>query len=124
MGPILIVDDEFGIVEVIRDFLQDEGYRTAIALNGRQALDLMAVERPALVLLDYMMPVMNGGEVLKVMKRTSALRDIPVVLMSASPPRLWQGLPASLFLLKPFGLVELIEAVRGAIGRPPGRSSG
>ena len=118
MGPILIVDDEFGIVEVIRDFLQDEGYRTAIALNGRQALDFMATERPALVLLDYMMPVMNGGEVLEVMKRTSELRDIPVVLMSASPPKLWQGLPASLFLLKPFGLDELITAVRQATGKP------
>lgn len=119
MGPILIVDDEFGIVEVLRDFLVDEGYRTAIALNGRQALALMEVERPALVLLDYMMPVMNGQEVLEVMKRTPELRDIPVVLMSASPPKLWLTLPASQFLNKPFGLEELITAVRRAIGGQP-----
>jgi CheY-like chemotaxis protein len=119
MGPILIVDDEFGIVEAIRDFLQDEGYRTAIALNGRQALELMAVERPSLVLLDYMMPVMNGGEMLETMRMTPELKGIPVVLMSASPPRTWQGLPATALLLKPFGLDELIGAVRHAVGRPP-----
>ena len=119
MGPILIVDDEFGIVEVIRDFLQDEGYRTAIALNGRQALELMAVERPAMVLLDYMMPVMNGGELLEFMKASSELSTIPVVLMSASPPRTWQGLPTTALLLKPFGLAELITAVHHAVGVPP-----
>ena len=49
MGLILIVDDEFGIVEALSDFLQDEGYRTATALNGRQALERMALERPTLV---------------------------------------------------------------------------
>jgi CheY-like chemotaxis protein len=119
MGPILIVDDEFGIVEAIRDFLQDEGYRTVIALNGRQALELMGVERPALVLLDYMMPVMNGGELLEKMRGKPELSTIPVVLMSASPPRAWQGLPATALLLKPFGLDELIAAVRQAVGEPP-----
>ncbi len=121
MGPILIVDDEFGIVEVIRDFLQDEGYRTAIALNGRQALELMAVERPAMVLLDFMMPVMNGGELLEAMRTSPELRSIPVVLMSASPPKSWQGLPATALLLKPFGLAELIGAVRHAVGELPAR---
>ncbi|HEX8701331.1 MAG TPA: response regulator [Myxococcaceae bacterium] len=121
MGPILIVDDEFGIVEVIRDFLQDEGYRTAIALNGRQALDLMAVQRPVMVLLDYMMPVMNGGELLEVMKTHPEWSTIPVVLMSASPPREWQQLPAYSLLLKPFGLAELIAAVHHAVGQAPKR---
>jgi CheY-like chemotaxis protein len=119
MGPILIVDDEFGIVEAIRDFLQDEGYPTAIALNGRQALEFMMAQRPSMVVLDYMMPVMNGGELLETMKRTPELSTIPVVLMSASPPRMWQGLPATAFLLKPFGLAELIGAVRHAVGEPP-----
>jgi CheY-like chemotaxis protein len=121
MGPILIVDDEFGIVEVLRDFLQDEGYRTAIALNGRQALELMALEPPALVLLDYMMPVMNGSEVLEAMKSTPELSEVPVVLMSASPPPSWRTLPTAGFLSKPFGLEELIEAVQRAVGAPPGR---
>jgi CheY-like chemotaxis protein len=118
MGPILIVDDEFGIVEALADFLGDEGYRTAIALNGQQALEQMAVERPVLVLLDYMMPVMTGPAVLEAMKKDARLRDVPVVLMSASPPRSWKHLPANAFLPKPFGLDQLISLVRGTIGGP------
>ncbi|WP_224365185.1 response regulator [Hyalangium versicolor] len=116
MGPILIVDDEFGIVEALADFLQDEGYRTETAPNGRQALEKMALERPALVLLDYMMPVMNGPAVLESMKSDPLLRDVPVVLMSASPPKSWRHLPATAFLPKPFGLAQLIELVQRTVG--------
>jgi CheY-like chemotaxis protein len=119
MGPILIVDDEFGIVEALVDFLQDEGYRTATALNGRQALEQMKVERPVLVLLDYMLPVMNGPAVLEEMKADPALQKVPVVLMSASPPKSWRHLPATEFLPKPFGLAQLIDIIERHVG-PPG----
>lgn len=118
MGPILIVDDEFGIVEALVDFLQDEGYRTAIALNGRQALERMKEERPALVLLDYMLPVMNGPAVLEAMKADPDLRDVPVALMSASPPKSWQHLPATEFLPKPFGLAQLVAIIQRHVGPP------
>jgi CheY-like chemotaxis protein len=116
MGPILIVDDEFGIVEALSDFLQDEGYRTAIALNGRLALEQMALERPALVLLDYMMPVMNGPAVLEAMKQDMGLSEVPVVIMSASPPKSWRHLQATAFLPKPFGLDQLMEIIRDTLG--------
>jgi CheY-like chemotaxis protein len=119
MGPILIVDDEFGIVEAIEGFLQDEGYRTATALNGKQALEKMSAERPVLVLLDFMLPVMSGPAVLEAMKSDPHLRDVPVVLMSASPPRMWQHLPATEFLPKPFGLAQLTEVVQRYAGKPP-----
>jgi CheY-like chemotaxis protein len=118
MGPILIVDDEFGIVEALTDFLQDEGYRTAYALNGRQGLEQMALERPALVLLDYMMPVMTGPAVLEAMKSDPQLREVPVVMMSASPPKSWRHLPATAFLPKPFGLDELMELIKRTVGAP------
>lgn len=118
MGLILIVDDEFGIVEALSDFLQDEGYQTATALNGRQALERMAQERPALVLLDYMMPVMTGPAVLEAMRSDPLLREVPVVLMSASPPKSWRHLPATAFLPKPFGLTQLLEFVHRTAGPP------
>jgi CheY-like chemotaxis protein len=118
MGLILIVDDEFGILEALRDFLTDEGYRTAIALNGRQALEEMTVERPALVLLDYMMPVMNGPAVLEAMENDPSLREVPVVLMSASPQKKWGHLRTAGFLPKPFGLQQLMEVVRRFAGEP------
>ncbi|RKH49856.1 response regulator [Corallococcus sp. AB049A] len=119
MGPVLIVDDEFGIVEAVRDLLSDEGYRTAIALNGREALERMRQERPALVLLDYMMPVLNGPGVLESMHQDPALKDVPVVMMSASPPEFWQHLAVAGFLPKPFDIDQLIAIVRRMVGPPP-----
>ncbi|MCP3139400.1 response regulator [Pyxidicoccus xibeiensis] len=118
MKPILIVDDEFGIVEALRDLLADEGYRTVVALNGREALERMAEERPAVVLLDYMMPVMDGPALLAAMQQDADLRDIPVVMMSASHESRWRHLPCAAFLPKPFELEQLLAVlqrfVRGA----------
>ncbi|GMU05841.1 response regulator [Corallococcus caeni] len=119
MGPVLIVDDEFGIVEAVRDLLSDEGYRTVTALNGREALERMAQERPAMVLLDYMMPVLNGPGVLESMQKDPVLRDVPVVMMSASPPEFWQHLPCAGFLPKPFDIDQLLAVVHRIIGDPP-----
>lgn len=121
MGPILIVDDEFGIVEAIRDLLSDEGYRTAIALNGREALERMAEERPALVLLDYMMPVMNGPALLEAMEKRDTLRDVPTVMMSASTPEHWRHLRCGAFLPKPFSLDQLMKTVTRLAGPPDAR---
>jgi CheY-like chemotaxis protein len=59
-----------------------------------------------------MMPVMNGPAVLEAMKSDPSLSQIPVVLMSASPPMAWRHLPATAFLPKPFGLDDLLEIVR------------
>ncbi|MDY7231003.1 response regulator [Hyalangium rubrum] len=121
MGPILIVDDEFGIAEALTGFLEDEGYPSAFALNGRLAMEQMAKASPSLVFLDYMMPVMNGPAVLEAMKSDPNLRDVPVVLMSASPPKVWRDLPATDFLHKPFGLDQFLELVRRNLGHPPAR---
>jgi CheY-like chemotaxis protein len=79
----------------------------------------MKGERPALVLLDYMLPVMTGPAVLEAMKADPSLREIPVVLMSASPPKSWRHLPATEFLPKPFGLAQLIDIIERHVG-PPG----
>src|SRR5688500_13963668 len=117
MGPILIVDDEFGIVETLRELLQDEGYRTMTARDGLQAMQRMAEERPALVLLDYMMPAMNGPAVLEAMAKDDALRAIPVVMMSASPLESWGKLPATAHLPKPFEITKLLQLIERLIGR-------
>jgi CheY-like chemotaxis protein len=118
MGQILIVDDEFGIAEALQDLLQDEGYRTAHALNGQQALERMAAERPVLVLLDYMMPVMNGPALLDAMRKDPRLSGIPVVMMTASPPESWRHLPCDAFLPKPFDLEQLLTTVHRLAGEP------
>ncbi|ATB34562.1 response regulator [Melittangium boletus] len=118
MGPILIVDDEFGLAESLRDLLRDEGYRVTVAFSGRQALELMAEELPALVLLDYMMPSMNGPELLEVMKKDARLGGVSVVMMSAAPPSFWKSLPCAAFLPKPFTLMQMLEVVHQFVGAP------
>lgn len=79
---ILIVDDEVEIVRFLADMLNDEGYRVRVAYNGRSAIEAVAIQTPALMLLDYAMPRMNGAEVVGYL-RTHGFADLPIVMMSA-----------------------------------------
>ena len=85
MATVLVVEDEFGIADLIEAVLEDEGHRIVMAANGKQGLEMLAQERPDLVFLDYMMPVMDGANVLHSMAADPSLRDIPVVMMSSLP---------------------------------------
>jgi CheY-like chemotaxis protein len=119
MHIVLVVDDEFGIAELIDAVLTDEGYRVLTAANGRQGLEVLAREPPALVFLDYMMPVMDGAAVLRAMAADAAFRTIPVVLMSsvAEPvvAKVCSGYAA--FLNKPFRITELTAVAERLIGK-------
>jgi phosphoserine phosphatase RsbU/P len=81
---ILIVDDEPFNVDYVEQELEDEGYETISATDGQEALDKINRESPDLVLLDIMMPVMDGFEVLSKLKENPETRDIPVIVISAS----------------------------------------
>lgn len=82
-SKILIVDDEPFNVDYLEQELDDLGYQTISASNGQEALDIIRAETPDLVLLDIMMPVMDGFAVLAHMKADTVLRDIPVIIISA-----------------------------------------
>lgn len=114
---ILIVDDEFGIVEVLAAALSDHGYRIMQAYNGAQALARLADEHPDLVISDYMMPSGDGGELLATIAREFA--TIPVILMSAVEEATINrvGVSYQIFLRKPFRLTEMLDAVRRLIGQ-------
>ena len=85
MAAILVVEDEFGIAEVLESALVDARHEVVIAINGRQGLERLA-ERPLqLVLLDFMMPVLDGPGMLRVMRADPHYRDIPVIVMSSLP---------------------------------------
>jgi CheY-like chemotaxis protein len=118
MPLVLVVDDEFGIRDVLEALLGDEGYRTASAANGQVALEKMRAERPDLVLLDYMMPVMNGAAVIEAMQRSEELRTVPVVMMSASASAIWRSLPLAAYLPKPFELTQVLELILRFAGPP------
>ena len=114
MALVLVVDDEFGIAELIASILADEGHCVSIAVNGRRALEALAGDRPALMFLDYMMPVMDGSAVLHAMHADPALRDIPVVQMSGIPEdtlaQRCTGYAA--VMVKPFRVREVLAVTR------------
>jgi CheY-like chemotaxis protein len=80
---ILVVDDEFSVAEVLQSALADAGHEVLTAVNGRQGLELLGKRRPDLVLLDFMMPIMDGPAMLKAKKADPACRKIPAVVMSS-----------------------------------------
>jgi CheY-like chemotaxis protein len=84
---VLVVDDDQDIRDSLADLLADEGHQVRVASNGREALDVLrASPRPCLILLDLMMPVMDGQEFLQEKDGDSLLCEIPVCVVTAGPP--------------------------------------
>ena len=81
---VLIVEDDRDVALTINDVVEDSGYRAICAANGREALTLLEGEVPALMLIDLFMPIMNGVELLKVIKKSPKLASIPRVIMTAA----------------------------------------
>jgi CheY-like chemotaxis protein len=109
-----VVDNEFDLSSTVRAVLEGEGYRVDVCANGREALERLKGNRPDLVLLDVMLPVVDGYGVLKAMRQAPTLADVPVVLMNSFPPKT-DGGPWQAFLRKPFTLNSLLDTVRQAI---------
>jgi len=85
---ILIVDDEFGLAEMLREMLREDGYDVTLAINGRLAFDILR-ERPVdLVITDLMMPVMDGAELATAIRSNDAMRRTAVLLMTSLPSRI------------------------------------
>lgn len=115
-GPVLVVDDEPDIVDFLTTVLHDEGYTTEIARDGREALAKMEQVQPSLVILDLMMPQMNGFEVLDAMRERRLTRRPSVIVLSAKSTHqdildaLEKG--ADDFIPKPFDLEDLLLRIR------------
>ena len=120
---LVIVDDESLIVESLAFVLEDEGYEVYAASNGRAALDLIKAVLPALVITDFMMPVMSGQELAEALKADPLYATIPVILASAvqsDQARKRQDLFDAVFD-KPYRLPLLIDTVEMLLKRqaPP-----
>ena len=81
---VLVLDDDPDMAQAIQELVEEQGYRAILAGDGREALALLEKERPCLMLIDVFMPVMNGVEFLRVIKRNSRLSGIPRVIMTAA----------------------------------------
>jgi CheY-like chemotaxis protein len=110
---ILIVDDEFGVIEVLEFILRDAGFTVVSAMNGQEALVRLEEARPDLAIVDFMMPILDGGEVIKAIRSDRRIRDIPIILASALPEKTIRKRcdAYSTFLRKPYKTEELMEEI-------------
>ena len=116
---VLVVDDTPLNVRILHDRLESNGYRVIEAQNGKQALERTKAESPDLILLDILMPVMDGYEVLEYMKSDATLRHIPIIVISAVDQQeavvRCLELGAEDFLTKPFNAVILKARVKASL---------
>lgn len=113
---ILVVDDERHIVRLVQVNLERAGYQVVAAFDGKEALKKVSSEKPDLVVLDVMMPYMDGFQVLKQMKADAASKDIPVIMLTAKAQdadvfRGWAS-GVDMYLTKPFNPLELMTFVK------------
>jgi two-component system alkaline phosphatase synthesis response regulator PhoP len=120
-GKILVVDDEVYIVHILDFSLGIEGYEVITAFDGEQALAKVASERPDLIVLDIMMPKLDGYETCKALKANAATRDIPVILLSAKGRNVDQKVGfevgADDYITKPFSPRKLVERINSILGQ-------
>jgi DNA-binding response OmpR family regulator len=124
-ATILVVDDDLKIVRLVRTYLERAGYRVAEALDGRSALAAIALEAPALVVLDVMLPEVDGLSIVRAVRRTSRT---PIIMLSArgmTNDRI-AGLAAGAddYLPKPFSPAELVVRVQRVLERTTGPAFG
>ena len=117
-AKILIADDDRNIVELLRLYIEKEGYTTIIAYDGKQAISSFKNENPDLVVLDVMMPEADGWQVCKEIRKTS---DIPIIMLTAKGETfdkvLGLELGADDYMVKPFDTKELIARIKAVLRR-------
>jgi len=121
---VLVVDDDPSIRRMIVAALKRDGYTFFEAPNGKEALDLMRREQPNVVVLDLMMPILSGWDVLQARELEPALREIPVIVISANrAPEVATAVDKGIcaFLPKPFDIGALNALVRSCLPHPPPR---
>ncbi len=116
---ILIVDDEPSIIVALQFLMEQHGYETIVAFSGEEAMEAVARHRPDLILLDIMLPVVDGFEVCQRVRENPEWEDIRIVLVTAlgSEVNVTKGLDlgADAYVTKPFANVDLIAKVKELI---------
>ena len=119
-GKVLVVDDEVYILHILDFILGAESYDVVTATNGEQALQKVRDEKPDLVILDIMMPKLDGYETCRMIKNDNATKHIPVILLTAKgreiDQKLGREVGANDYITKPFSPNKLIERVQAILG--------
>ncbi len=116
---IFIADDELDFVSTLRSRLEFEGFVVATAADGKDALQQIVNQKPDLILLDVMMPTMNGYQVCRELKGNADTSSIPILMLTAKSQesdKFWgKEAGADDYVTKPFDMEELMEKIRGLL---------
>jgi CheY-like chemotaxis protein len=106
---VLVVDDEEDIRDTLREVVEMAGCTALVAANGAEALQVLAQHRPCLIILDLLMPIMTGAELLEAMQKAPELADLKVLISTSAPSRAPAGWPV---LAKPISIHKLWDSMR------------
>ena len=125
MPRILIVDDEPNLVLALEHLMKKEGYEIRAAADGEEAVEAAAEFRPDLILLDIMMPKMDGYEVCQRIRANAALQDVAIVMLTAKGREVERekglALGADHYITKPFSTREVVRKVKEILAAKSGR---
>jgi CheY-like chemotaxis protein len=122
MKTILLVDDEDALLDTLADLLRDDGYRIVLAANGRDGLAQVVQEKPDLVIVDFMMPISSGRELVRGMRALPEFGSTPVIMMSGANMDVALAeedgtvVEVSHFIPKPFDFRDLMDAIVQLVG--------
>src|ERR1700743_751360 len=121
MKQILVVDDDQLMHRLFQHHLERAGYQMVSALNGREAIDIASRQPPQLIVMDIMMPEVDGLSALRELKKVEATKSIPVIIITANSHYLtrkeFETCGAAIYLTKPFSPTQLLNEIRNLV--PP-----
>ena len=122
MKKILVVDDQRKIVDIVKAYLEREGYKVIVAYDGRSALELARKQSPELIILDLMLPEISGWDVCRALRKES---EVPIIMLTARDDTtdkiVGLELGADDYVTKPFDPKELVSRVNAVLRRTEGR---
>lgn len=125
MSKVIIVEDETTLVQNLAAKLQDEGFEVVTASDGEDGLDMIRSEHPDLIILDIMLPRLDGLSICRIVRHDSTLAHIPIIMLTARGTEVDKivGLESGAddYIVKPFSLGEFLARVRAVMRRVPGR---
>ena len=124
MKKILIVDDEADIIEILQFVLESQGYECITAFDGEEGLKLAREASPDLIILDVMMPKINGYKISRLLKYDNKYKDIPILMITARSQEedkiIGEETGADEYITKPFKVEYVVEKVKEYLGQKDG----
>ena len=125
MAKVVIVEDEQTLIRNLAAKLQDDGFKVATATDGEEGLEKIRSERPDLIVLDIMLPRLDGLSICRIVRNDTSLSHVPIIMLTARGTEVDKiiGLESGAddYIVKPFSLGEFLARVRAVMRRAPGR---